>query len=63
MNLLTGFSFELPTRIEYGIGAVQKLAEDVEALAENSFRNGSNGSNPRPMTRDDYLRVIKGMMA
>jgi alcohol dehydrogenase len=44
-------------------GSLGVKAEDVEELAYNSFRNGSNGSNPRPMTRDDYLRVIKGMMS
>jgi len=44
-------------------GSLGVKAEDLEALAENSFRNGSNGSNPRPMTRDDYLRVLKGMMS
>jgi alcohol dehydrogenase len=27
MNLLNGFSFELPTKIKYGTGAVRKLAE------------------------------------
>jgi len=27
MNLLNRFSFELPTRIEYGIGAARKLTE------------------------------------
>ena len=27
MNLLNSFSFELPTRIEYGVGVAQKLTE------------------------------------
>lgn len=38
MNLLNSFSFELPTRIEYGVGAVNGLADVVEALnAEKVF--------------------------
>jgi len=32
MNLLNNFSFELPTRIEYGIGATEKLAESLVEL-------------------------------
>ena len=32
MNLLNSFSFALPTRIEYGVGATGKLAESVQAL-------------------------------
>jgi hypothetical protein len=32
MNLLNSFSFELPTRIEYGIGAAERLAEIIKAL-------------------------------
>ena len=32
MNLLNSFSFKLPTRIEYGVGAAGKLAESVQAL-------------------------------
>ena len=32
MNLLNSFSFELPTRIEYGVGAVGKLAESLIGL-------------------------------
>ena len=36
MNLLNSFSFELPTRIEYGVGAVSRLVDIVKALhAEN----------------------------
>jgi len=37
-------------------------AEDMEELAYNASINGSNGSNPRPMTQDDYLTLIKSMM-
>jgi len=36
---------------------------NMEELAASSFRNGSNGSNPRQMNRDDYLTLIKGMMS
>jgi hypothetical protein len=36
--------------------------EDVSELAYNSSINGSNGSNPRPMSKDDYLTVINSMM-
>ena len=32
MNLLNSFSFELPTRIEYGVGATGKLVESIKAL-------------------------------
>ena len=28
MNLLNNFSFELPTKIEYGIGVVEKVHSD-----------------------------------
>jgi alcohol dehydrogenase len=54
--------------------AVQKLAADVrlpqfgslgvqesdlEELAANSFKNGSNIDNPRPMSKEDYLKLFK----
>ena len=32
MNLLNSFSFELPTRIEYGVGSAGKLVDSVNAL-------------------------------
>jgi alcohol dehydrogenase len=32
VNLLNSFSFELPTRIEYGLGSTEKLAEFVNEL-------------------------------
>jgi alcohol dehydrogenase len=32
MNLLNSFSFELPTKIEYGVGAIGKLAESLKVL-------------------------------
>ena len=37
--------------------------EDVDEPAYHSAINGSNGSNPRPMGKDDYLTVINSMMA
>ena len=56
------------------VSAVQKLASDVhlpefnslgiqekdlEELAINSFKNGSNIDNPRPMTKEDYLNLFE----
>jgi alcohol dehydrogenase len=56
------------------VKAVEKLAADVhlpafnslgvqekdlEELAVNSFKNGSNIDNPRPMTKEDYLSLFK----
>jgi alcohol dehydrogenase len=32
MNLLNSFSFELPTKIEYGVGATGKLVESIKEL-------------------------------
>lgn len=32
---------------------------DLRELAENSARNGSNRDNPRPMSADDYMRVLE----
>ena len=32
MNLLNSFSYELPTRIEYGVGVTGKLAEWVKGI-------------------------------
>jgi len=37
MNVLNSFSFELPTKIEYGIGSVERLAEIIEALNAGSL--------------------------
>ncbi len=33
--------------------------EDFRELADNSARNGSNADNPRPMSSDDYMEVLK----
>ncbi len=32
--------------------------EDRETIAEYSARNGSNSSNPRPMSKEDYLELL-----
>jgi alcohol dehydrogenase len=37
MNLLNSFSFELPTKIEYGVGIVERLAEIIKALNAESL--------------------------
>jgi alcohol dehydrogenase len=34
-------------------------AEDYPGIALTSAKNGSNGSNPRPMGESDYMAVIK----
>ena len=59
---------------QQAVKAVQKLAADVdlpgfnslgvqekdlEELAVNSFKNGSNIDNPRPMTKEDYLNLFQ----
>ena len=49
---------QLPDFVSLGV-----KTEDMEELAYNASINGSNGSNPRPMTKDDYLTLIKRMMA
>jgi len=36
--------------------------EDLQELAENSAKNGSNADNPRPMGTEDYLVVLKKLM-
>ena len=36
MNLLNSFSFELPTKIEYGIGSVEQLADIIKGLNAKS---------------------------
>ena len=36
--------------------------EDLQELAENSARNGSNKDNPRPMSAYDYLKVLQRLM-
>lgn len=49
---------------EVGLPSFSSLGvkeEDVEAIAENSARNGSNSSNPRPMGKKDYLELLRAM--
>ena len=63
---------------ENAVAAVEQLARDVGLpnfasfgvdpddfglIAENSVRNGSNGSNPRPMTAKDYLAVLNTLQS
>jgi len=33
--------------------------QDFDALAQMSVNNGSNGSNPRPMEKEDYLNILR----
>ncbi len=42
---------------EFGSLGVQQ--EDFDELALNSFKNGSNIDNPRPMAKEDYMRLFK----
>jgi alcohol dehydrogenase len=49
---------------EVGLPSFSSLGvkeEDMEIIAENAARNGSNPSNPRPMAKKDYLKLIKNM--
>jgi len=43
-------------------GSLGVKPEDVDDLAYKSAINGSNGSNPRPMGKEDYSSVINGLM-
>jgi alcohol dehydrogenase len=46
---------------EIGLPGIRYLGinpGDFEMLAEMSFQNGSNSSNPRPMTKEDYLLLF-----
>ncbi len=70
-----GLSFEnVEAGARQAVKAVQQLAADVhlpefgslgvkqtdfDELALNSFKNGSNIDNPRPMAKEDYLRLFK----
>ncbi len=44
---------------EFGSLGVQE--KDLAELAENSFKNGSNIDNPRPMTKEDYLNLFRAL--
>jgi len=48
---------QLPSFSSLGI-----LEKDLEELAANSARNGSNRDNPRPMNKDDYLGFLKDLL-
>jgi alcohol dehydrogenase len=70
-----GLAFEnVEDGAQQAVNAVKKLASDVhlpgfnslgvqekdlQELAANSFKNGSNIDNPRPMTKDDYLNLFQ----
>ncbi len=43
-------------------GSFGVKATDIEELASNSYVNGSNKDNPRPMSKDDYLTLFNKMM-
>jgi alcohol dehydrogenase len=73
-----GLAFEgVDEGAQAAVKAVQKLAADVhlpefsslgvekndlEELAFNAFKNGSNSDNPRPMSQDDYLNLFKQLI-
>ncbi len=40
-------------------GSLGVREDDLEELAVNSFKNGSNIDNPRPMAKEDYLCLFK----
>jgi alcohol dehydrogenase len=46
---------------EFGSLGVQE--SDLEELAANSFKNGSNIDNPRPMSKEDYLKLFRRLTA
>jgi alcohol dehydrogenase class IV len=42
--------------------AIPTTAGPGREVTYNSSINGSNGSNPRPMSKDDYLTLINSVM-
>jgi alcohol dehydrogenase len=42
-----------------GFNSLGIQEKDLEELADNSFKNGSNIDNPRPMTKEDYLNLFQ----
>jgi alcohol dehydrogenase len=42
-----------------GFGSLGVHEKDFEELALNSFKNGSNIDNPRPMAEEDYLNLFR----
>ena len=73
--LAMGLSFATPEEgAELAVASVKQLAKDVclppfssltvkeedfQLLAELAEKNNSNPSNPRPMTKEDYLTVLR----
>lgn len=37
--------------------------EDLDAVSDRAFRNGSNGSNPQRMTAQDYRSILESLFA
>ena len=51
---------------EVGLPAFASLhvdEQDFDAIAQMSVNNGSNGSNPRPMEKEDYLNILRAAYA
>ena len=46
-----------------GFNSLGVQEKDLEELAVNSFKNGSNIDNPRPMTKEDYLNLLRRLCA
>ena len=42
-----------------GFNSLGVKEKDLEELAVNAFRNGSNIDNPRPMKKEDYLNLFQ----
>ena len=40
-------------------GSLGVRDSDLEELAANAFKNGSNIDNPRPMSKEDYLKLFR----
>ena len=69
MNLLSPFSFTLPTRIEYGSGAVEKLADELDlvnarrVMLVTDVRLASSGVLSRFTTRLASKRIAYDIFA
>ena len=46
-----------------GFNSLGVQEKDLDELAVNSFKNGSNVDNPRPMTKADYLELFRVLMS
>ena len=42
-----------------GFNSLGVKEKDLEELAVNAFKNGSNIDNPRPMKKEDYLNLFQ----